>query len=726
MRLPIQRTVPMLLLSMLLLPAWAQDAASPARPQRPVIVASVPNLILKPAHLFSLGGKTLRFLPQPEGGYRVQTLPTADFAPSPHRLSGSDLLVWDGRQKLPFAFPYGGKTWTQIFISLNGSLTFGRSEHEVEPQRSTWAAGGMRSTAAALDERSAAGQETLIAALWAVNDLRNETWDISTDVGKARFVVTWEVQRIPWGHAVEGRSRFQVRLYAGGVIEIAYGKIARQDGIVGLFCGGKPPALLLDHADARADASSPSPEAESVDVFDGGTVLEFVFNLRHDVPIHREKDQETFEIVVADDITRTLGSVTIADGVSASADVDADPRTVGYRVAGKMVTVFVSKARMVHPASWRWFAVVRREHGSTTEITQFVRKQNPHLVFHNLKPAIEHPLTNAGMAHAGNLYEVFHFPWVPKESRTLLKSLYAHLPAVDDFAVVFTDFRIDDLYAQGPSTGALNLPIQGIGANVATPQTTQDLGFSKLQVTPATVWIGSPFFSEHGPDESGTAYNHYARGVSWLAHELSHRWGPELRFRNPLTGKEEPLTTNAPHWLPDLYAPAVVADATGFPDNEPHSYSVMVEGVGTEWRENADHTFQFRRTPWWRNPGYSALDLYVMGLLPPDQVPDTFLMQNIKLAPSGKAPENGWSPAVTATKVTVRIQDILAVMGPRKPDAAHAQREFRLGVYLLSVPGKQADPAMLDRANGVALALADFFETATGHRMKVVIANAPM
>jgi hypothetical protein len=68
----------------------------------------------------------------------------------------------------------------------------------------------------------------------------------------------------------------------------------------------------------------------------------------------------------------------------------------------------------------------------------------------------------------------------------------------------------------------------------------------------------------------------------------------------------------------------------------------------------------------------------------------------------------------------VRIQDIVAVMGPRNPDAAHAQKEFRLGIYLISSPGKKVDPAILDRANRLALALADFFETATGHRMKIV------
>ena len=246
----------------------------------------------------------------------------------------------------------------------------------------------------------------------------------------------------------------------------------------------------------------------------------------------------------------------------------------------------------------------------------------------------------------------------------------------------------------------------------------------RLQVTPATVWIGAPFFSEQGPDENGEPYRNFARGVAWLAHEISHRWGPELRFRNPLTGNEEPLTTDSPHWLTDLNAPSTVTMPPLYRSGPTDAFSVMIESKGTEWRTNPDGTFQFRRYPWWTGMGYSALDLYIMGLIPPDQVPDTFLMQGIKPVSPVSTPQNGWSAPVTATRVPVRMQDILAVMGPRVPDAAHAQKEFRLGVYLVHEPGRKVDAALLDRANRVSQALADFFQTATGGRMKIVFSNA--
>ncbi len=56
--------------------------------------------------------------------------------------------------------------------------------------------------------------------------------------------------------------------------------------------------------------------------------------------------------------------------------------------------------------------------------------------------------------------------------------------------------------------------------------------------------------------------------------------------------------------------------------------------------------------------GFSALDLYVMGLIEPEEVPDTFLIARPQLR-SGQE--------VWGEKVPVRIQDIIAVSGPRDP-----------------------------------------------------------
>src|SRR4051794_8305496 len=46
-------------------------------------VAPIPDIIQKPANLFDLQGKTLRFTPNADGSYSVATLPTAALVDCP-------------------------------------------------------------------------------------------------------------------------------------------------------------------------------------------------------------------------------------------------------------------------------------------------------------------------------------------------------------------------------------------------------------------------------------------------------------------------------------------------------------------------------------------------------------------------------------------------------------------------------------------------------------------
>ena len=110
--------------------------------------------------------------------------------------------------------------------------------------------------------------------------------------------------------------------------------------------------------------------------------------------------------------------------------------------------------------------------------------------------------------------------------------------------------------------------------------------------------------------------------------------------------------------------------------------------------------------------GLSALDLYVMGMMPADEVPDTFLLTDVR--------ETRSRDTVRATKVPVRIEDIVAAMGPRVPSADASRKEFRLGVYLLHEDGRPPRPDLLERAQGVSVAISDYFDLATDGRMRVI------
>jgi hypothetical protein len=112
--------------------------------------------------------------------------------------------------------------------------------------------------------------------------------------------------------------------------------------------------------------------------------------------------------------------------------------------------------------------------------------------------------------------------------------------------------------------------------------------------------------------------------------------------------------------------------------------------------------------------GFSALDLYVMGLIGPEEVPDTFLIARPQLR-SGQE--------VWGEKVAVRIQDIIAASGPRDPGVHESQKEFTIGLYLLHESDRQPYAAKLKQAVGIEKALVEYYRAATGGRMRVIAAQ---
>ena len=127
------------------------------------------RLIYKPANFFDLEGKTVTFTPDGDG-YAVSVDGPSWEQPGPaastHQLDGARLgfRVVD----LPFPFPFAGSMWNRVYANANGHISFQRPERENWPQRAPWPDGTIRSVAAAIDSRSAAGLEAKIAALWAI------------------------------------------------------------------------------------------------------------------------------------------------------------------------------------------------------------------------------------------------------------------------------------------------------------------------------------------------------------------------------------------------------------------------------------------------------------------------------------------------------------------------------------------------------------------------------
>src|SRR5262249_34993165 len=136
-------------------------------------------------------------------------------------------------------------------------------------------------------------------------------------------------------------------------------------------------------------------------------------------------------------------------------------------------------------------------------------------------------LSAARGAVTGNIYEVFHFPFLSKKHAPIFKELYTRVPAKDDLAIVMSDFRIDDLFNHGGGSGQLNVKIEGTGAAGGAPSHPESFGSARLQTAVGPIYLG-PRFQEK-PRDGQHAYRNYAFAVGWMAHEFTHRWAAFLQ-----------------------------------------------------------------------------------------------------------------------------------------------------------------------------------------------------
>jgi hypothetical protein len=203
--------------------------------------------------------------------------------------------------------------------------------------------------------------------------------------------------------------------------------------------------------------------------------------------------------------------------------------------------------------------------------------------------------------------------------------------------------------------------------------------------------------------------------------EFSHAWGPAIRL--PTTdGPDDALIGFPFHW-------SFWMDAGGSPAG------------GNAWKDNGDGSFTVSgQKP--STVNYSMLDLYLMGLASPNEVPpfgvlvdavppadvlDPFSHQKL-----GKAsfPWFGSEPLTVtgAKRRVVTIDDVIATNGARSPNAANAKNSWSLGIVLMvSKDAEDAEIAPAEAAMDVlAPKLAPAFVAATrGRGAMSVVTSSP-
>ena len=208
------------------------------------------------------------------------------------------------------------------------------------------------------------------------------------------------------------------------------------------------------------------------------------------------------------------------------------------------------------------------------------------------------------------------------------------------------------------------------------------------------VWEDDPLENTFGPATST---------LSVLAHEFGHTW---LAFIDPPVL----LTRDRAHWNFFLHTSGSLLGGNDIQDNGDGSFITLAP-------KNI----------------YSPLDLYLMGLLKPEDVPPTFLVtdpHDLDLPPPYD------QQTITADQLQsvyslgdvgfrgdrreVRIQDIISVNGQRIPDAESSQKDFRTAFILLAQGEEGPTTDEIDKVETVRLYWAPFFHRASNNLATMV------
>lgn len=672
-----------------------------------LIVVTLNDRVLGRANLFDLAGRTVRFTPD-GAGYRVETGALKWDPEFGSELTGGQVSLKN------FVFPFSGKSWDSFTVGVTG-----------------WIAFGGRLTIGRFDQLREAARRLVNAqpAICVFMKPRMSGQRFVKELAD-RVMVTWSltepygnIQDFSWTPTV---NRFQAVLAKDGRVEMSYQQMAAKDAIVGLYplaaegserplgtLSGEEHPAIAPHLDIR------NVKLAAVD----GLLLKVTLEMRG--PALPESDPEVVGLayhVHFDDAVWTIRGVgghgganryvATGSGVSRTVKIDGNRISVegvlpeGVK-GGQQVAVSADVATGGNPGT-----TAMQMAPQTVTLTGI---RDPELHLSALKK---------GDGPFLLVYESFHYLSLPK-MRDLSCTVIKALGDKFDMLAYYSDFRIDNQEAGTPSDGPLGGgPTGGAVTGIGAPQEglagycTQGR-FQWEFIQP--VYVGSNQMQEYPPEgltDTNThnivTYTHqiaerspdgrllpYDYAMSQVAHEMGHRWAA---FVSAKVGSETIPLGDGAHWVAGLQAPAA------FPYQRPTEASAMGGGV---WQDNFDGTFtQLDDNYYVPATGWSHLDLYLMGLIAPSEVPDFFMLRNMVAA--GKD-ANG-HPIFKADRTKITVQDVIAVGGPRLPDVDHSQKKFNTGVVVMVEHGKKPSRELLERANGIRLRWMDYWETTTGHR----------
>jgi hypothetical protein len=728
-----------------------------------IVLTMEPDALGK-ANLFDLQHRTLRFTPD-GAGYRVEAMKEqwdADFGPE---MQGSEANTKN------FAFPFSGKTWSEFSVGMTGSITFGPRlgaaprPPSVVDARGTGGLSVDRFAELAQSGPQFVNEGAAISVFFKPRLSGKRYLKEEAD----RTVITWSltepvggIQDMTWTPTT---NRFQAVLHKDGAIDLNYDEVHAEDGIVGVYpMVAQGNEKEIGSIDAGENAATPahldikSVKVASVD----GLFLKLTLQTRG--PVLAENDPALQGVAYRFCIDKTKPTACTAGnevvwtvqagggrgrggfgaaprysafGPGASSAVKASGDTIavqgtlpdGYKSGDTVyVSAAVQKTEMAAAAPGAEANATRAPRPTGAPAT--VDEVAPHAIklAGIASPAVHFSSVRKEDGPFPTAYEVFHYMRPPR-AQDLTCSVIKALGDKFDMLAYYSDFRIDNPDAGTSSTGPLGGgpnggEVTGIAANQRNLAGFCTQGRFQWQFI-QPVYVGANQMHEYPPDdlkEPNTrdiiAYTHqlaertangkippYDYAMSQIGHEMGHRWSA---FVSAKVGNET-IVLGPTHWARGLQAPVP------FPYQRPTEASAMGGGV---WQDNFDGTFtQLDDDYYVPATGYSYLDLYLMGLISPAEVPDFFILRNLQ--PQGRD-ANG-HPIFKADRTKITINDVIAVEGPRLPDVDHAQKNFNTGMVLVVEHGKVPSQTLIDSVNGIGARWIDYWTTTTGHRATMTV-----
>ena len=203
--------------------------------------------------------------------------------------------------------------------------------------------------------------------------------------------------------------------------------------------------------------------------------------------------------------------------------------------------------------------------------------------------------------------------------------------------------------------------------------------------------------------------------LSLMGQEIGHRWGAFIQVdqdfnsnNNLVNGVNLLLGRQNAHWSFFLHTGSVTSNA---------GLTQASSLEGNFWQPT---NFGFQTAS--ITDGYCPLDLYLMGLIPANQVGNPFVIlnpnnvnpnANINTAPNAGTQAQG-------AQQNVNIQNIIDVEGTRNPGFADSPKIFRHAFILLTQQGVNVTQAQINQVNTYRIAWENYFSDMTQNSGAVV------